>query len=135
MAGGELAVKGGTMLKCSGSNTFPETNVTGNVSEAVLNSLCPRSQNSKWVNVTVCHLWFKLGTGVVYLGADLKQLRYSRGNHLRSPHEYQCQLTSSCNVQIKNGDLERLTATANIQEYCTISLPADFQQVLVGEEM
>ena len=99
VAGGELAVKGGTMLKCSGSNTFPETNVTGNVSGAVLNSLCPRSQNSKWVNV--CHLWFKLGTGAVYLGADRKRLRFAGRNHLRLPREYQSQLTSNRKAQIK----------------------------------
>lgn len=48
VTGGESAVKGATMLRCSGSHTLPGTKVTGNVSGVVLKSLCPRSQNSEW---------------------------------------------------------------------------------------
>jgi hypothetical protein len=71
--------------------------------------------------------------GAVYLGADLKRLRSSGGTHLRLPREYQSQLIC-CKVQIKQGEEKRLTTTANIQEYCTVPLPAKFQQVLVREE-
>src|ERR1700761_2432459 len=48
VTGGESAVKGATILRCSGSHTLPGTKTTENVSGVVLKSLCPRSQNSEW---------------------------------------------------------------------------------------